>query len=79
MMIAQCTGLEANEFIHTFGDAHIYANHIEGAKEQLKRDPLPLPTMKLNPEVKDIFSFNYEDFSLEEYEAHPHIKFKIAV
>ncbi len=79
MMIAQSTGLVAHEFVHTFGDAHIYANHIEGAKEQLKRDPLPLPTMKLNPEVKDIFSFNYEDFSLEEYQAHPHIKFKIAV
>jgi len=79
MMIAQCTGLEAHEFIHTFGDAHIYANHIEGAKQQLKRDPLPLPVMKINPEVKDIFSFKYEDFSLEDYEAHPHIKFKIAV
>ncbi|MCI5066521.1 thymidylate synthase [bacterium] len=78
-MVAQVVGLTPHEFIHTFGDVHIYANHVEGAKEQLQRTPYPLPTMKLNPEVTDIFAFTFEDFTLENYEAHPHIKFEIAV
>lgn len=79
MMVAQVTNLVPHEFIHTFGDVHIYSNHIEGAKEQITRDPLPLPTMKINPDVKDIFEFQYEDFTIEGYEAHPHIRFEIAV
>lgn len=79
MMVAQVTGLKAHEFVHTFGDAHIYANHIEGAKEQLKREPRPLPRLLINPEVKNIFEFEYEDFKLEGYDPHPHIKFEIAV
>lgn len=78
-MVAQVTGLTAREFVHTFGDVHIYANHIEGAREQLNRDPLPLPELKINPDVKDIFAFKYEDFELVNYQAHPHIKFAIAV
>lgn len=79
MMVAQVTGLEPYEFIHTIGDAHIYNNHIEQVKLQLTREPKPLPTMKLNPEVKDIFDFKYEDFSLENYECHPLIKGTISV
>lgn len=79
MMFAQCADLEAHEFIHTIGDAHIYANHLEGAKKQLERDTKSLPQMNINPDVKDIFSFKFEDFKLENYEAHPHIKFAIAV
>jgi len=79
MMVAQVTGLKAGEFIHTFGDAHLYLNHIEQAREQLSRNPFALPTMHLNPEVKDIFAFRYEDFRLENYKAHPHIKAKVAV
>jgi thymidylate synthase len=79
MMFAQVTDLLPFEFIHTFGDLHIYANHIEGAKLQLERSPKPLPVMKLNPEVKDIFSFKFEDFTLEGYDPDPHIKFDIAV
>ena len=79
MMVAQVTDLVPHEFIHTFGDVHIYSNHVEGAKEQITREPLPLPTMKINPEVRDIFEFKYEDFTIEGYEAHPHIKFEIAV
>lgn len=79
MMIAQVTGLKAKEFVHTFGDVHIYSNHLEGAREQLKRDPLPLPRLKINPDVKDIFGFSFEDFELLDYQAHPHIKFDIAV
>lgn len=79
MMVAQVVGLKAHEFIHTFGDVHIYSNHIEGAHEQLKREPIALPQMELNPEVKDIFSFKYEDFTLKNYEPLPHIKFDIAV
>ncbi len=79
MMFAQVTGLKPFEFIHTFGDLHIYSNHIEGAELQLKRAPKLLPVMKLNPEVKDIFSFKYEDFTLEGYDPEPHIKFEIAV
>jgi thymidylate synthase len=79
MMVAQVTGLKAHEFVHTFGDVHIYSNHIEGALEQLKREPRPLPRMVLNPAVKDVFSFKYEDFQLENYTPHEAIKFAIAV
>jgi thymidylate synthase len=79
MMMAQVTGLEAGEFIHTFGDAHLYLNHIEQARLQLSRAPRALPTMRINPEVKDIFAFRYEDFALEGYEPHPHIKAAVAV
>lgn len=79
MMVAQVTGLKAGEFIHTFGDAHLYLNHLEQAKLQLSREPFPLPTMKLNPAVKSIFNFKYEDFTLENYQSHPSIKAPIAV
>jgi thymidylate synthase len=79
MMVAQVCDLKLGEFIHTLGDAHIYNNHIEQAKLQLSRDPKPLPQMKINPDVKDIFNFRFEDFSLENYEAHPHIKGVVAV
>ena len=79
MMMAQVTGLQAGEFIHTFGDVHLYSNHVDQAKLQLTREPYPLPTMKLNPEVKDLFSFRFEDFTLENYQCHPHIKAPVAV
>ncbi len=79
MMVTQVCGLEAGDFIHTFGDAHIYNNHLDQVKLQLSRDPKPLPTMKINPEVKDIFDFKFEDFELLNYEAHPHIKGVVAV
>ena len=79
MMMAQVTGLEAGEFIHTLGDAHIYTNHFEQVKEQMSREPRPLPKMTLNPEVKDLFSFKYEDFTLSDYNPHPHIKGVVAV
>jgi len=79
MMVAQVTGLKSGEFIHTFGDAHLYLNHIEQAREQLTRPPYPLPVMTLNPDVEDIFGFHYEDFALENYQAHPHIKAPVAV
>lgn len=79
MMIAQVCDLEPGEFVHTFGDAHLYSNHIEQAKLQLSREPHPLPTMKLNPEVNDIFSFTFDDFELVGYEAHPHIKAEVSV
>jgi len=79
IMMAQVSGLKPGEFIHTFGDAHLYLNHLDQAQEQLSRRPYPLPTMKLNPDVKDIFSFKYEDFTLENYQAHPHIKAPVAV
>ena len=79
MMLAQVCELEAGDFVHTLGDAHIYSNHLEQADRQLQRDPLPLPTMNINPVVKDIFSFQYDDFSLEGYSAHPGIKAPIAV
>ena len=79
MMLAQVCDLEPGDFVHTFGDAHLYHNHFEQAKEQLSREPLPLPMMKINPGVKDIFEFTYEDFTLEGYEAHPSIKAPIAV
>lgn len=79
MMVAQVTGYQAHEFIHTFGDVHIYSNHVEGAKEQASRSPRALPTMEINPEVSDIFSFSYDDFKLKNYDAWEHIKFDIAV
>ena len=78
-MMAQVTELEAGDFIHTFGDAHIYTNHIEQVKLQLSRDFRPLPVMKINPAVKDIFSFDYADFELIGYDPHPHIKGEVAV
>jgi thymidylate synthase len=79
MMIAQVCDLEPGEFIHTFGDAHLYINHLEQAGIQLSRNPRPLPTMKINPEVKDLFAFKYEDFELINYDPHPHIKAQVAV
>ncbi|RAJ37472.1 thymidylate synthase [Pedobacter cryoconitis] len=79
MMVAQVCNLEYGEFIHTLGDAHLYNNHIEQAKLQLSRDTKTLPVMEINPEVKDIFSFKFEDFNLKNYEPHPHIKGAVAV
>ena len=79
LMVAQVCDLEPGEFIHTFGDAHIYSNHIEQVKEQILREPYPFPTMKINPDVKDIFGFTFDDFELVDYQAHPHIKGKVAV
>ncbi len=79
IMIAQVCDYEPGDFIHTFGDAHIYNNHIEQVELQLSREPRKLPTIKINPEVKDIFGFKFEDFSLENYDPHPHIKGKVAV
>lgn len=79
MMIAQVCGLQPGEFIHTFGDAHIYNNHMEQVQLQLTREPRPLPKMVLNPEVKNIFDFKFEDFTLENYDPHPHIKGVVAV
>ena len=79
MMVAQVTGLNAGEFIHTLGDAHLYSNHLEQARLQLTRAPRVLPTMTLNPDVKDIFAFRYEDFTLTNYDPHPHIKAEVAV
>lgn len=79
MMIAQVCGLEAGEFIHTLGDAHLYCNHLAQAQLQLARAPRPLPTLKLNPAIKDIFNFQYEDFTIEAYTPHPLIKAPIAV
>ena len=79
MMMAQVTGLKPGEFVHTLGDAHIYLNHIEQVNLQLTRTPFPLPKMIINPEIHDIFDFSYADFSLQDYQAHPHIKGKIAI
>lgn len=79
MMVAQVCDLEVGEFVHTFGDAHIYNNHFEQIELQLSRELRPLPQMKINPEIKDIFQFTFEDFSLENYDPHPHIKGKVAV
>lgn len=79
MMVAQVCGLEPGEFVHTFGDVHIYNNHLEQVKLQLSRDPFPLPTMKLNPAVKNIFDFNFSDFTLENYQSHPAIKAPVAI
>jgi thymidylate synthase len=78
-MMAQVTGLEAGEFIHTTGDTHLYLNHLEQAKLQLTREPRPLPKMKINPDVKDLFSFKYEDFELTDYNPWPHIAADVAV
>lgn len=79
LMMAQATGLKAGEFIHTLGDAHIYNNHLEQVKLQLTREPRPLPQMLLNPDVKNIFDFGYEDFQLTGYDPHPHIKGEVAI
>lgn len=78
-MMAQVSGLQPGEFIHTFGDAHLYLNHLEQTRLQLSREPRPLPRMKLNPQVKSIFDFQYEDFQLEGYDPHPRIKAAVAV
>jgi thymidylate synthase len=79
LMVAQVTGYRPGDFVHTLGDAHLYLNHLEQAHLQLSRAPKPLPVMRLNPDVKDLFAFRYEDFALEGYEAHPHIKAEVAV
>jgi len=79
MMVAQVCGLKLGEFVHTFGDAHLYRNHLEQAREQLARQPRPLPTMRLNPSVKSLFDFRYEDFALENYDPHPAIRAPVAV
>jgi len=79
LMVAQVCGLKAGDFVHTFGDTHLYLNHLEQAREQLSRSPRRLPTMRLNPAVKDLFAFRYEDFTLENYDAHPAIRAPIAV
>jgi thymidylate synthase len=79
MMIAQVAGLKAGEFVHTLGDAHLYLNHLDQAREQLTRKPYPLPTMRINPEVRDVFGFKRADFKLENYHAHPHIAAEVAV
>lgn len=79
MMVAQVCGLEAGDYVHTFGDVHIYNNHFDQVQRQLARDPKPLPQMKLNPEIKDIFEFDFEDFTLENYDPHPGIKAPVAV
>jgi thymidylate synthase len=79
MMVAQVCGLQCGDFVHSFGDVHLYNNHIEQAKLQLGRTPYELPAMKINPAVKDIFSFQFEDFTLENYQCHPHIKAPVAV
>ena len=79
MMMAQVTGLEPGDFVHTLGDAHLYLNHLDQTAQQLTREPYPLPTMRINPDVKDIFGFKYEDFKLENRKSHPNIKAPIAV
>ena len=79
MMMAQVCGLEPGDFVHTFGDAHIYKNHLDQVRLQLTREPRPLPTMRINPEVHEIFGFRYEDFTLENYNPHPHIRGEVSV
>ena len=79
LMVAQVTGFAPGEFIHTFGDAHLYLNHLEQARLQLSRPPRRLPVMRINPAVKDIFGFRYEDFAIQDYDPHPHIKAEVAV
>jgi thymidylate synthase len=79
MVVAQVTGLAPGDFVHTFGDAHLYLNHLDQARLQLARTPLPLPVMRINPAVTDIFAFRFKDFTLEGYDAHPHIKAEVAV
>ena len=78
-MVAQVCDLEPGEFIHTLGDAHLYLNHLEQTELQLSREPFARPQMRINPEVKDIFGFTYDDFTLENYQAHPHIKAPVAI
>ena len=79
LMVAQVCGLQPGEFVHTFGDLHLYRNHLEQAREQLAREPRPLPRLRLNPDVNDLHAFRYEDFALEDYNPHPHIKAPVAV
>jgi thymidylate synthase len=79
LMVAQVCGLKPGEFVHTLGDAHLYSNHLEQAREQLSREPRPLPTMTLNPDVSDLFAFSFDDFTLTGYDPHPHIKAAVAV
>ncbi len=79
MMVAQVTGLKPGDFVHSLGDTHLYSNHLDQARLQLTRPTRPLPFMKINPGVKDIFSFRYEDFTLDNYDPHPHIKAEVAV
>jgi thymidylate synthase len=79
MMLAQVCDLEPGDFVHTFGDAHLYHNHFEQAREQLSRETLPLPAMKINPDVTDLFAFTFDDFTLEGYQSHAHIKAPVAV
>ena len=79
MMVAQVCDLEAGDFVHTLGDAHLYSNHLEQVDLQLSRETMALPTMKINPQVNDIFGFKFEDFELLDYESHPHIKGMVAV
>jgi thymidylate synthase len=79
MMIAQVCDLAPGDLVHTLGDAHLYLNHLEQADEQLKREPYPLPRMQINPQVKDLFAFRFEDFTLTDYRFHPHIKAPVAI
>jgi thymidylate synthase len=79
MMIAQVCGLEPGDFVHTLGDTHLYLDHLDKARLQLQREPFPLPTMRIDPGVDSIFGFQYEDFQLEDYQAHPHIKAEVSV
>lgn len=79
LMVAQVTSLQPGEFVHTLGDAHLYSNHLEQAELQLSREPLALPTLRINPDVKNIFDFSFEDFTLDNYDPHPHIKASVAV
>jgi thymidylate synthase len=79
MMIAQVCDLQPGDFVHTLGDTHLYLNHLDEARTQLEREPYPLPTMNINPDVKSIFGFQYEDFQLENYQAHPHIKAEVSI
>jgi len=79
LMMAQVTGLRPGDFVHTLGDAHLYSNHVEQAREQLRRTPRELPRMRLNPAVKNLFDFTFDDFNLENYNPHPHIKAPVAV
>ena len=78
-MMAQVTGLKVGDFVHTFGDAHLYSNHVQQAHEQLARTPKPLPRLTLNPDIRSIFDFKFEDFTLTGYDPHPHIKAEVAV
>ena len=78
-MVAQVTGLELGDFVHSFGDAHLYTNHMQQIEEQLSREPLPLPSLKINPEVKNIFDFVFDDFELQNYESHSAISAPVAV